>query len=94
MITDLRSFLKVSCHTKFRFAECEAQCILGECGPLRLQLTVKTSGLSQAYDATILKLSYSVKGASNILCPHDGGFPEILGPNLLTSKKNEQHHDS
>ena len=35
MITDLRSFLKVSCHTKFRFAEREAQCILGECGPLR-----------------------------------------------------------
>ena len=34
MITDLRSFLKVSCHTKFRFAEREAQCILGECGPL------------------------------------------------------------
>ena len=27
-------FLKVSCHTKFRFAEREAQCILGECGPL------------------------------------------------------------
>ena len=26
--------LKVSCHTKFRFAEHEAQCILGECGPL------------------------------------------------------------
>ena len=24
--------LKVSCHTKFRFAEREAQCILGECG--------------------------------------------------------------
>ena len=34
MITD-SSFLKVSCHTKFRFAEREAQCILGECGPLR-----------------------------------------------------------
>ena len=34
MITDLRS-LKVSCHTKFRFAEREAQCILGECGPLK-----------------------------------------------------------
>ena len=33
MITDLRSFLKVSCHTKFRFAECKAQCILG--GPLK-----------------------------------------------------------
>ena len=26
--------LKVSCHTKFRFAEREAQCILGERGPL------------------------------------------------------------
>ena len=25
---------KVSCHTKFRFAEREAQSILGECGPL------------------------------------------------------------
>ena len=24
--------LKVSCHTKLRFAEPEAQCILGECG--------------------------------------------------------------
>ena len=35
MITDLRSFLKVSCHTKFRFAELEAQCILGERGPLK-----------------------------------------------------------
>ena len=34
MITDLRSFMKVSCRTKFRFAELEAQCILGECGPL------------------------------------------------------------
>ena len=34
MITDLRSFLKVSCDTKFRFAERKAQCILGECGPL------------------------------------------------------------
>ena len=32
---DKRScFLKVSCHTKFRFAEREAQCILGEYGPL------------------------------------------------------------
>ena len=37
MITDLRSLLKVSCHTKFRFAEREAQCILGECGPLTSQ---------------------------------------------------------
>ena len=27
-------FLKVSCHTKFRFAEREAQRILVECGPL------------------------------------------------------------
>ena len=35
MITDLRSFLKVLCHTKFRFAECEVQCILGERGPLK-----------------------------------------------------------
>ena len=34
MIADLRSFLKVSCHTKFTFAEREGQCILGECGPL------------------------------------------------------------
>ena len=33
IITDLRSFFKVSCHMKFRFAEREAQCILGECGP-------------------------------------------------------------
>ena len=33
---DNRSFLKVSCHTKFRFAEREAQCILGECGPLSI----------------------------------------------------------
>ena len=38
MITDLRSILKVSCHTKFRFAEREAQCILGECGPLSMQI--------------------------------------------------------
>ena len=37
MITDLRSFLKVSCQTKFRFAEREAQCILGHCGPLTLK---------------------------------------------------------
>ena len=35
MITDLRSFLKVSCHAKFRFPEREGQCILGECGPLK-----------------------------------------------------------
>ena len=28
-------FLKVSCHTKFRFAEREAKCILAECGPLK-----------------------------------------------------------
>ena len=34
-ITDLRSFFQISCHTKFRFAEREAQCILGECGPLK-----------------------------------------------------------
>ena len=34
MITDLKSFLEVSCHTKFIFAEREAQCILDECGPL------------------------------------------------------------
>ena len=27
-------FLKVLCNTKFRFVKCEAQCILGECGPL------------------------------------------------------------
>ena len=33
--SDLKSFLKVSCHTKFRFAERKAQCILGECGPLK-----------------------------------------------------------
>ena len=33
MITDLRSFEGL-CYTKFRFAEREAQCILGECGPL------------------------------------------------------------
>ena len=39
MITDLVSFLKVSCHTKFRFAEREAQCILSECGPLNISLT-------------------------------------------------------
>ena len=26
--------LRVSCHTKFRFAESGTQCILGECGPL------------------------------------------------------------
>ena len=32
MITDLE-VLKVSCHTKFIFAEREAQCSLGECGP-------------------------------------------------------------
>ena len=35
MITDLRRF-EVLCHTKFRFAEREAQCILGECGPLMM----------------------------------------------------------
>ena len=34
MITDLWSCLKASFHTKFRFAEREAQCIFGECGPL------------------------------------------------------------
>ena len=38
MITDLRSFLKVLCHTKFKLAEREAQCILGEYGPLNKQL--------------------------------------------------------
>ena len=31
-------FLQVSCHTKFRFAKREAQCILGECGPLKAAL--------------------------------------------------------
>ena len=30
------NFLKVSCHTKFRFAKRKAQCIVGECGPLRI----------------------------------------------------------
>ena len=44
MITDLRSFLKVSCRTKFRFDEPEAQRILGECGPLNFQ---SWSGLAQ-----------------------------------------------
>ena len=34
MKKDLCNFLKFSCHTKFRFAEREAQCILGECGLL------------------------------------------------------------
>jgi len=38
MITDLRSFMKVLCHTKFKLAEHEAQCILGECGSLNKQL--------------------------------------------------------
>ena len=30
-----KKFFQISCHTKFRFAEREAQCILGECGPLK-----------------------------------------------------------
>ena len=34
MITDIFFF---KCHTKFRFAEREAQCILDECGPLIIQ---------------------------------------------------------
>ena len=34
MITDLTSFLIISCYTKFRFDERGAQCILGEGGPL------------------------------------------------------------
>ena len=34
MKKDDNSFLKVSCHTKFKFAEREAQCILGACGPV------------------------------------------------------------
>jgi len=38
---DLRSFLKVSCHTKFRFAKREAQSILGECGPLRIKDSIR-----------------------------------------------------
>ena len=37
MITDLRS-LKVSCHTNFRVAEREAQCILSEFGPLNWKM--------------------------------------------------------
>ena len=36
MITDLTSFLIISCYTKFRFGERGAQCILGEGGPLSL----------------------------------------------------------
>ena len=39
MITDLGSIKKVSCHTKFRFAVREAQCILGGCGPLKEKVT-------------------------------------------------------
>ena len=35
MITDLTSFLIISCYTKFRFGERGAQCILGEGGPLK-----------------------------------------------------------
>ena len=36
---DIRScFLKVSCHKKFKFAKGEAQCILGECGPLTFSI--------------------------------------------------------
>ena len=34
MITDLTSFLIISCYTKFRFGERGAQCILGEGGPI------------------------------------------------------------
>ena len=39
MITDLRSF-ESFVHTKFRFAEREEQCILGECGPLKCKLAL------------------------------------------------------
>ena len=50
MITDLRSFLKVSCHTKLRFAEREAQCILGECGPLSMAgILANTSKVRTAF---------------------------------------------
>jgi len=36
--------LKVSCHTKFRVAERQAQCILGERGPLSMQRLLATDG--------------------------------------------------
>ena len=50
MITDLTSFLIISCYTKFRFGERGAQCILGEGGPL-------SNVLEFLY--TLLNLSYS-----------------------------------
>jgi len=56
MITDLRSFLKVSCHTKFRFAEREAQCILDECGPLRLP------NVCDSYNFAIYTMINSIHG--------------------------------
>ena len=35
-------FLKVSCHTKFRFAKREVQYILGECGPLKFTMYLRS----------------------------------------------------
>ena len=46
--------LKVSCHTKFRFAEREAQCILGECGPLRKNKRSLAPSRTQLFSIVLL----------------------------------------
>ena len=47
--------MKVSCHTKFRFAEREAQCILGECGPLSsLKIMAELLEYGAAISVTLL----------------------------------------
>ena len=61
MTTDLRS-LKVSCHTKFRVAEREAQCILGECGPLTCRFFA-LSLLNQQVEIMIPIIGFSVASA-------------------------------
>ena len=54
IITDLGSFLKVSYHTKLRFAERKAQCIFSECGPLN-SLLIYTTTIFQHREPSKLK---------------------------------------
>ena len=62
--------MKVSCHTKFRFAEREAQCILGEYGPLSIASGKHrdiSSHLSSQVTATIERNRHILKAIVDVI---------------------------
>ena len=62
--------MKVSCHTKFRFAEREAQCILGEYGPLSIASGKHrdiSSHLSLQVTATIERNRHILKAIVDVI---------------------------